>query len=88
MKAVTKFESDNGDIYDSEDDAKFDDLVCEFGRNLIDDFGEYGREQVAREVRHRVGDSIYERKLTYFLKWVRKERYAFTAFLEATKDAD
>ena len=88
MKAVTRFESKDGEVYDNEDDANFADLVWEFDENLKDDLSEYGREQVANEMKLRLVYRSYSTRLTSFLKWVRRERHAFTAFLEATKDAD
>ena len=88
MKAVTRFESEDGEVYDNEDDAKFADLVWQFDENLKDDISEYGREQVVHEVRLRLGYRSHSTKLTYFLKWVRRERHAFTKFLEAIKHAD
>ncbi len=88
MKAVTKFESEDGEVYDNEDDAKFADLVWQFDENLLDETAQEIREKAANEVQLRVAYRSYSTRLTNFLKWVQQERRAFTAFLEATKDAD
>ena len=88
MKAVTKFESKDCRVYDSEEDAKFADLVWEFNKNLIEEMSEYEREHVANEVRRRLAIDIHSTRFTDFLKWVRRERHAFAAFLEAIKNAD
>lgn len=88
MKAVTRFESEDGEVYDSEEDANFADLVWRFHGNLFDETAQEIREKAANEVQLRVAYNSYSTRLTYFLKWVQQERHAFTEFLEATKDAD